>query len=623
MSNKPSNKKSTPPSTNVLLRNFAAIVLSLFLIAAVVNALGQRQEKYDDVAISTLVQHIQNDNVQKVDIEGNTLLVTLNEGEKQLRVKKEYGESFTELMSNLGVDEQKLQALEVSVKQDPVWKTVLLSIAPFLLPFLLIVGAIYFMSRQVQGVNNRAMNFGANTGKMAKPDEKDKKTFNDVAGSQEVKHELEEVVDFLKTPKKFADMGAKIPRGVLLMGAPGTGKTLLARAVAGEANVPFFHISGSEFVEMFVGVGASRVRDLFSKAKKAAPAIVFIDEIDAVGRKRGAGLGGGHDEREQTLNQILVEMDGFEPNAGVIVMAATNRPDVLDQALLRPGRFDRRVVVGMPDIKEREEILQVHAKNKPLAKEVSLKNLAERTPGFSGADLANLLNEAAILAVRKNQKEITEALIRESIDKVILGPEKRSRVMSEDDKRMTAYHEAGHAIVGHFMKFCDPVRKVSIIGRGNAGGYTLSMPESDKHYQKIVEFKDDMAMMMGGYVAEKMIYGNDHLSTGPSSDLKKATQLAKRMVMQYGMSSTLGPRVYGENEELIFLAQEIHDKKNYSEKTAERIDDEISALLKESLERAEKVLSEKRQIMDTLVDVLIKEETVEQERFKEIMEGKQ
>ena len=328
-------------------------------------------------------------------------------------------------------------------------------------------------------------------------------------------------------------MGAKIPRGVLLMGAPGTGKTLLAKAVAGEAEVPFFHISGSEFVEMFVGVGASRVRDLFSKAKKAAPAIVFIDEIDAVGRKRGAGLGGSHDEREQTLNQILVEMDGFDPNVGIIVIAATNRPDVLDKALLRPGRFDRRVVIALPDIKEREEILAVHVRNKPLAKEVSVKSLAERTPGFSGADLENLLNEAAILAVRKKSKTITEKMVRESIDKVLLGPEKKSRIMTEEDKEMTAYHEAGHAIVGHFLEHCDPVRKVSIIGRGMAGGYTLSMPEKDKHYRRLVEFKDDMAMMMGGYVAEEMQYGRDKLTTGPSSDLKKATQLAKKMVMQY------------------------------------------------------------------------------------------
>ena len=407
------------------------------------------------------------------------------------------------------------------------------------------------------------------------------------------------------------------------MGAPGTGKTLLAKAVAGEAGVPFFHMSGSEFVEMFVGVGASRVRDLFTKAKKVAPAIVFVDEIDAVGRKRGAGLGGGHDEREQTLNQILVEMDGFDPNIGVIVMAATNRPDVLDQALLRPGRFDRRVVIDRPDIKDRLEILDVHAKNKPIGKDVDLQKLAERTPGFTGADLANLLNEAAIHAVLNSRKKIHEVDVLESIEKVMLGPAKKNRVMTEKDKEMTAYHEAGHAIVGHFMKHSDPIRKVSIIGRGSAGGYTLSMPEKDNYYQTQEQFRDQLAMAMGGFVAEKMIYGDTQLSTGPSSDLKKATQIAKAMVMQYGMSDKLGPRVYADNEEAIFLAQEIHDKKNYSEDRAELIDKEIDAILAEARDRAKQTLIDKRKEMDALVKALLEKETVEQEEFVRIMEGKE
>ncbi len=613
-----------------LLQNFGIIILTLVVLAGIMSMIHVGEEKPKDVGINTLVAYVQDDKVEKVEIEKDTILVTVkdistvaeDERGKQLKIKKEFGQSFTELMENLGVPAEKIQGVDIRIKEDPAWKTVLLGIAPFLFPFLIIGVFLYFMTRQVQGANSKAMGFGMSTAKQAKNDEKSKKTFKDVAGAYEAKEELEEVVDFLKHPQKFTDMGAKIPRGVLLMGAPGTGKTLLAKAVAGEAEVPFFHISGSEFVEMFVGVGASRVRDLFSKAKKAAPAIVFIDEIDAVGRKRGAGLGGSHDEREQTLNQILVEMDGFDPNVGIIVIAATNRPDVLDKALLRPGRFDRRVVIALPDIKEREEILAVHVRNKPLAKEVSVKSLAERTPGFSGADLENLLNEAAILAVRKKSKTITEKMVRESIDKVLLGPEKKSRIMTEEDKEMTAYHEAGHAIVGHFLEHCDPVRKVSIIGRGMAGGYTLSMPEKDKHYRRLVEFKDDMAMMMGGYVAEEMQYGRDKLTTGPSSDLKKATQLAKKMVMQYGMSEELGPRVYGDNEELIFLAQEIHDKKNYSEKTAEIIDREINELLKNAKKEAERILTKHKDETERLVKKLLEGETVEQEEFNAIMEGK-
>lgn len=604
-----------------ILKNFGILIGSILLLSILFSVVAKKQEVPAQTTISTLVQQVNEGKVKSVQVDGDLMKVTLtDEAAPVQEVKKEYGQSFTELMSDLGVLPEKLAAVDVSIKQEPAWKEVLLSLAPYLLPFLLIGGIIFFMSRQVQGANNKAMNFGSTKARETKPeDEKNKKTFKDVAGAKEAKEELEEVVDFLKNPKKFSDMGAKIPRGVLLMGSPGTGKTLLAKAVAGEAGVPFFNISGSEFVEMFVGVGASRVRDLFNKAKKAAPAIVFIDEIDAVGRKRGAGLGGGHDEREQTLNQILVEMDGFESNLGVIVIAATNRPDVLDQALLRPGRFDRRVVIDMPDMQAREEILTVHAKGKPLAKDVNLKILAERTPGFSGADLENLLNEAAILAVRKNKTEVTEELVRESIDKVLLGPEKRSRIMTQKEREMTAYHEAGHAVVGHFLEYCDPVRKVSIIGRGMAGGYTLSMPEQDKRYETIAHFRDDLAMMMGGYVAERMIYGDKQLSTGPSSDLKKATQLATAMVTRYGMSDELGPRVYAANEEMIFLAQEIHEKKNYSEKTAEKIDAAISALLEEAKVRAKETLTTNRVHMDGLVKALLEKETVEQEDFVKIM----
>ncbi len=606
-----------------LIKNFAIIFLTLFIIAAAVSYGAAGTKKADQVGINVLISEINNEEIKDIEVRGDNLFVTLNNEESNKQeVRKEFGQSFSELMDNYGIPPEKLSLINVEVKDETGFKFWAGALAPYLIPLLLILGLLYFMTRQVNGANSKAMGFGQSKAKQVKDDDKNKKTFKDVAGAKEAKEELEEIVDFLKDPKKFAAVGAKIPRGVLLMGAPGTGKTLMAKAVAGEAGVPFFHISGSEFVEMFVGVGASRVRDLFNKAKKVAPAIVFIDEIDAVGRKRGAGLGGSHDEREQTLNQILVEMDGFEPNLGVIVIAATNRPDVLDQALLRPGRFDRRVVIDKPDIADREEILNVHAKNKPLSKDIDIKKLAQRTPGFAGADLENLLNEAAIRAVRNKRKEIIQEDILDSIEKVLLGPQKRSRVMTDHEKEMTAYHEAGHAIVGHFLKNCDPVRKVTIIGRGQAGGYTLSMPERDKRYQTIAQFRDDIAMMLGGYVTEQMIYGDDQLSTGPSSDLKKATSLATAMVKQYGMSEKLGPRMYGEKEDMIFLAQEIHDKKNYSEKTAQIIDEEISLLLANAKEVAEKIIKERKKEMDELVKFLMEKETVEQADFNLIMEGK-
>lgn len=605
-----------------LLKNFIIIFVTLFLITAAVSYSSVGGEKTEDIGINVLVEEINAEEVKSIVVRGDKLEIALFDEEKpKQEARKELGQSFSELMQNYGVDPELLKKVDVQVKDQTGFGYWAGALAPYLLPILLIIGLLYFMTRQVQGVNNRAMGFGQSKAKQAKQDEKSKKTFKDVAGAREAKEELEEIVDFLKDPKKFAAVGAKIPKGVLLMGSPGTGKTLMARAVAGEAGVPFFHISGSEFVEMFVGVGASRVRDLFMKAKKSAPAIIFIDEIDAVGRKRGAGLGGSHDEREQTLNQILVEMDGFEANLGVIVVGATNRPDVLDQALLRPGRFDRRVVIDMPDIAAREEILRVHAKNKPLEKGIDLKKLAERTPGFAGADLESLLNEAAIRAVRNNRKTVTQEDILDSIEKVLLGPQKRSRLMTEHEKEMTAYHEAGHAVVGYFLEHCDPVRKVTIIGRGRAGGYTLSMPDRDKRYQTLAQFRDDLAMTLGGYVTERMIYGDDQLSTGPSSDLKKATQLSTAMVKQYGMSDALGPRMYGEREEMIFLAQEIHDKKNYSEKTAQKIDEEINRLLTEGLTRAEEILTKHRSTMDRLVKTLLEKETVEQEEFEAIMKN--
>jgi cell division protease FtsH len=450
---------------------------------------------------------------------------------------------------------------------------------------------------------------------------KEKITFKDVAGCKEAKEELMEVVEFLKNPKKFTSLGAKIPKGVLLMGAPGTGKTLMAKAVSGQAGVPFFSISGSEFVEMFVGVGASRVRDLFKKAKKASPCIIFIDEIDAVGRQRGTGLGGSHDEREQTLNQILVEMDGMETKTNVIVMAATNRPDVLDPALLRPGRFDRRVVIDMPDIKNREAILKVHAENKILDKNVDLRTIAERTPGFSGADLSNLLNEAAILSARRDKKVIEQIDILDSVERVLLGPERKSHVLSEKEKKITAYHEAGHALIAHELPNTDPVQKVSIISRGQAAGYTLKLPVEDKHLHPRSEFIDELAVLLGGYMAEKQIFGE--VTTGASNDLREATKLAKKIITQYGMDEKLGPRTFGEKEELIFLGKEIHEQKDYSEKTAEMIDQQITQLIKNAQETALEILTKKRKSLDKLVNELIKHETLERKAFEAIFKQKE
>jgi cell division protease FtsH len=477
------------------------------------------------------------------------------------------------------------------------------------------------MMRSVAGANTRAMMFGQSQAREFHKDKKVKVTFKDVAGVKEAKEELKEVVEFLRQPQKFIDLGARIPRGVLLLGGPGVGKTLLARAVAGEANVPFYSISGSEFVEMFVGVGASRVRDLFNRAKKSSPCIIFIDEIDAVGRRRGAGLGGSHDEREQTLNQILVEMDGFEAHENVIVMAATNRPDVLDPALLRPGRFDRRVMLDEPDIADREAILKVHARKKPLGKDVSLRKVAERTPGFSGADLANLLNEAAILAARHNKKIVEMDDVLESIEKVMLGPERRSRILTEHEKEITAYHEAGHAIVAHFLPHTDPVHKISVISRGQAGGYTLKLPTEDRHYHTKTEFLEEIAVLLGGYMTEKEIFGE--VSTGATSDLRRATQLARKLITDYGMSDSLGPRTYGEKEEMIFLGREIHEQRDYSEKVAEQIDKEISHFIHQGSETAHTIVRSRRDKLEEVKKALQVKETLEREEFEEIVGKKE
>ena len=607
------------------LKNFAVIFLVLLLVAATLGMLKRSASNTPEViGLAKLVEQINAGEVKKVTVEGDLLKVQLKDPKApEQRVTKENQDSFGNIMKNYGVTPEAQKQLQVEVVGESGWKVWAAVIIPSLLPLIIIIVFFYFMTRGVQGVNNKAMGFGQSNPRQVRPEDKDQKTFADVAGAREAKEELREVVDFLKDQKKFTHMGAKIPKGVLLMGSPGTGKTLLAKAVAGEANVPFFHMSGSEFVEMFVGVGASRVRDLFSKAKRAAPSIVFIDEIDAVGRRRGAGLGGGHDEREQTLNQILVEMDGFEPNLGVIVMAATNRPDVLDPALLRPGRFDRRVTIDMPDIQDREEILTIHAQGKPLSTEVNIRKLAERTPGFSGADLANLLNEAAILAVRRTLKEIGQKEILESVEKVLLGPERKGRIMSDRDKKTTAYHEAGHAVVGFMLPNCDPVRKVSIISRGRAGGYTLNMPTEDRHYHTLSQFKDELAMSLGGYVVEKLIFGEEEISTGPSSDLKNATHIAHDMVVRYGMSQKLGPRTFGDYGENVFLGGRTGEEKDYSEKTAEQIDEEVKHLVVEAEKRAKETVVKYRDKLDEMVKVLLEKETIEQEEIEAIMGLKQ
>jgi cell division protease FtsH len=597
---------------NTTVRNILIMIGAVVLVAAGLSMVNLEPKNTLDVA--TFAADAKAGQVKEIVANGDRLDVTLTDN-SHVFVDKEATISVSELLKNYGVDEATARGIKTTIKQDSgiaYWGSLALQT---LLPLLVLFVLMFFFFRQLQGQNNRAMSFGQSTARDTSKTQ-EKVTFADVAGVREAKQELSEVVEFLKQPEKFAKLGAKIPRGVLLMGSPGTGKTLLARAVAGEADVPFMHMSGSEFVEMFVGVGASRVRDLFLKAKKSAPCIVFIDEIDAVGRQRGSGLGGSHDEREQTLNQILVEMDGFEPNLGVIVIAATNRPDVLDPALLRPGRFDRRVVLDPPDIRDREEILTIHAKNKPMAKEVSLRKLAERTPGFSGADLMNLMNEAAITAARKNKTDIGMDELLDSIEKVMLGPERKSYLMKEEERKVTAYHEAGHALVTHLLPNTDPVQKVSIISRGRAAGYTIKLPLEDRMMKKREEYVEEIAMAMGGYAAEKIIFGD--ITTGASNDMQQATGLARNMVTQWGMSELLGPRSYGRREDMIFLGREIHEERDYSESKAEIIDKEIDILIKNGLATAQDIITKHRDAMDRIANYLTTHETIEREQFAEI-----
>jgi cell division protease FtsH len=602
-----------------LLKNFGAVIIILLIFAIGLTFLNNPLTKPEQVTLSRVVELINEEKVEKIDIQENTLTVKIKDEDTLLEARKQGETSFSEQAINLGVSQERLGQLNIEAKEPSGALYWITNILPFALPILLIVAFFWFMMRQIQGGNKKALSFGQSNVRQFDPNKSDKITFKDVAGSKEAKEELYEVVEFLKDPRKFTKLGAKIPKGVLLLGPPGTGKTLLAKAVAGEANVPFFNISGSEFVEMFVGVGASRVRDLFKKAKRHAPCIIFIDEIDAVGRQRGAGLGGSHDEREQTLNQILIEMDGFETGTNVIVVAATNRPDVLDPALLRPGRFDRRVIIDRPDIKEREAILKVHARNKPLAKDVDLQKLAQRTPGFAGADIMNLLNEAAILAARKNKTTVSMQDCFEAIDKVTLGPERKSRIFTEKEKKITAFHEAGHALVGHILPNADPVHKVSIISRGMAGGFTLNLPEQDRKYHSRAEFIDQLAIMMGGYAAEKLIFGD--ITTGPSNDLQKASELARNLVMQYGMSE-LGPIVYGNKDEMVFLGKEIHEQRNYSESVAKDIDDQIKHFVTTALSQAKEIIEKHKDQLNMIAEALIKHETLEKDQFNALMEGK-
>lgn len=605
-------RKPQPQKKGNLVRNIIFWVIIIGLGIGIF-ALTRQQGGLKQVSFSDVIAQANKGEVQEITIQGNELLITKKDQQKPTeRSYKEPGSSIFE--QGLNHNTTKVTVNQVSNTGDNIW-----NLAMVIVPVILIVAFFMFMMRQAQGQNNQAMGFGKSKAKLYGLDKK-KVLFSDIAGNENAKQDLEEVVDFLKHPKKYEALGAKIPKGVLLVGSPGTGKTMMARAVAGEAGVPFFSISGSEFVEMFVGVGASRVRDLFAKAKKNAPAIIFIDEIDAVGRKRGSGMGGGHDEREQTLNQILVEMDGFETGTNVIVLAATNRADVLDPALLRPGRFDRRTNIMLPERKDREAILKLHFKKKPVEDDVNIDKLAAKTAGSSGADLANIANEAAIIAARRSAKEISNNDLTEAFEKVAIGPERKSKVMNEKEKQLTAYHEAGHAIVGHVLPDSDPVHKVTIIPRGGTGGVTWFLPPEDKSYTSVYEFKDILARAMGGRIAEKLIYGDDGITTGAGSDLRKATEIARDMVIEQGMGSKLRDQVFHEdNGGMVF--DKITHERPYSDATAEQIDQEVKGLIQEAARRAEEVLQANRDKLDALAKVLLEEETIEETRVNEVLDG--
>lgn len=591
---------------NRFFKNVTFYLLIIIVAIWMIDYYSASTVSKTDITYSAFMKHVQQDEVKQVTIVDNVISGKLKDGK-----------DFSTVAPSDDSLIPTLRARDIEIKaelppQPPWWTTILSS----LLPMLLIVGIWFMLMQQSQGGGGRVMNFGKSRARRYDEDNI-KITFKDVAGADEAKQELEEVVEFLKHPKKYNDLGAKIPKGVLLYGPPGTGKTLLAKAVAGEAGVPFFSISGSDFVEMFVGVGASRVRDLFEQAKKSAPCIVFIDEIDAVGRQRGAGLGGGHDEREQTLNQLLVEMDGFGANEGIIMIAATNRPDILDPALLRPGRFDRQIVVDRPDIKGRQEILKVHVKGKPISPEVELGVIARRTPGFTGADLSNLVNEAALMAARKNKNKIDMPEMEEAAERVIMGPERRSRVISDKEKRLTAYHEGGHTLVGMLLDNTDPVHKVTIIPRGRAGGYTLSLPKEDRYYATRSEMLDELKVLLGGRVAEALVL--KEISSGASNDLQRATSLARQMICEYGMSPELGPMTFGHRQDQVFLGRDIGRDKDYSEEVAAKIDKEIRKFIDEAYQKTESLLNENTDKLHLIADALIERETLEGEEIDQLM----
>jgi cell division protease FtsH len=596
-------------------RNTLVLVILVSIVAVLVIQFRAGAPQPERLYLNEVAREIAAGNVSRVVVDDNNLEVIFRDG-KSAFSRKEPTKTTIEQLLDLGLTPGALtsDALQIEIKQPSDWNTVV-SLITYLLPGLLVVGLIFFMLRQAQGSNNQAISFGKSRARMFTGDQPTV-TFADVAGVEEAKEELQEVVEFLKEPEKFITLGARIPKGVLLIGSPGTGKTLMAKAVSGEAGVPFFSISGSEFVEMFVGVGASRVRDLFDQAKKHSPCIVFVDEIDAVGRQRGAGLGGSHDEREQTLNQMLVEMDGFDTDTNVIIMAATNRPDILDPALLRPGRFDRRVVLDRPDVRGREAILKVHVKGKPLEPEVNLSTLAKATPGFVGADLENLVNEAAILAARRDKRTIGQKEFEESIERVIAGPERKSRIITPEEKKIVAYHEAGHAVVGHVLPEADPVHKVTIVARGMMGGFTMALPEEDRTLVARNKLKAEMAFMLGGRAAEELVF-ND-ITSGASNDLERVTKVARSMVTRLGMSDALGPMVYGQKEELIFLGREISEQRDYSESIAERIDAEVRTLVQQAYDRARAVLAQYRPQLDAVAQKLIEVETIDRTEFERV-----
>jgi cell division protease FtsH len=595
---------------------FIYLIILIAVVFLVYSFYSQRFQDVTQEPLTEIAAQIRDGSVTSIRVEGDTLFAELRDG-NEIQSHKGPESDVIEQLRNLGITVEELGGVEIDVVQPPDWMTLLSAGGSILLVVAMLVGG-YMMLRQFQGANSQALAFGKSRARMYTGDQPSV-TFDDVAGVDEAKDELCEVVEFLKEPEKFVQLGARIPKGVLLVGAPGTGKTLLAKAVSGEAGVPFFSISGSEFVEMFVGVGASRVRDLFEQAKRHSPCIIFLDEIDAVGRHRGAGLGGSHDEREQTLNQILVEMDGFDTDTNVIIMAATNRPDILDPALLRPGRFDRRTVLDRPDIRGREAILGIHVRGKPLGEDVNLRTLAQSTPGFVGADIENLVNEAAILAARRNKKVIEMPEFQEAVERVIAGPERKSRLMSEEEKRITAYHEAGHAVVAHELPKCDPVHKVSIVARGMAAGYTIALPEEDRRMLSKAKFKDDLAFALGGRAAEEAVFGD--VTTGAANDLERVTEIARAMVTRYGMSDQLGPMTFGQKEELVFLGKEIGEQRDYSEAVAQEIDQEVRRIIHEAHERASGVLTRCREQLDRIAQRLIEVETLDAGEFAALFEG--